>query len=247
MVNLKGKIALITGAAQGIGKTVALFLAEKGADIAICDINLEKLEEAKKEIEVSGRRCMATKVNVADFMESEQMVSHVIKEFDRIDILVNNAGVARDGLLLRMKEEDWDLVLNINLKGTFNFTKAVVKYMSKQKTGRIVNISSIIGIRGNIGQANYSASKAGIIGFTKSTAREFASRRINVNAIAPGFIDTDMTRSMPEKIKEDLKKQIPLVRLGTPQDIAQTVYFLVSEASSYITGQVINVNGGLYM
>jgi len=246
-MDLKGKVALITGAAQGIGKIITLLLAENGADIAICDINSKKLQETKKEIESLGKKCVAAKVNVASFKEAEQMAGQVMDEYKQIDILINNAGVIRDSFLIRMKEEDWDMVLNINLKGTFNFTKAVVKHMSKQKSGKIVNISSVVGVRGNIGQANYSASKAGIIGLTKTTALEFASRGINVNAVAPGFIDTDMTKSIPEKIKKEMKKQIPLDRLGTPQDIARVVYFLVSEASSYITGQIINVNGGMYM
>ena len=246
-MDLKGKVALITGAAQGIGKIITLLLAENGADIAICDINSKKLQETKKEIESLGKKCVAAKVNVASSKEAEQMAGQVMDEYKQIDILINNAGVIRDSFLIRMKEEDWDMVLNINLKGTFNFTKAVVKHMSKQKSGKIVNISSVVGVRGNIGQANYSASKAGIIGLTKTTALEFASRGINVNAVAPGFIDTDMTKSIPEKIKKEMKKQIPLDRLGTPQDIARVVYFLVSEASSYITGQIINVNGGMYM
>ncbi len=246
-MGLEGKTALITGAAQGIGKNIALFLAKMGADIAICDINIEKLEETKKEVAALQRRCIASQVNVVHFKESSWMVSRVIEEFSHLDILVNNAGVTRDMLLLRMKEEDWDIVMEINLKGTFNFTKAAVKYMSKQKAGKIVNIASVIGEMGNAGQANYSASKAGIIGFTKSIAREFASRNINVNAVAPGFIETEMTSAMTDAAKEEMSKLIPLVRMGNPEDVSRAVYFLVSEASSYITGQVINVNGGLYM
>jgi 3-oxoacyl-[acyl-carrier protein] reductase len=246
-LKLKGQVALVTGAAQGIGKAVALLLAEEGADIAISDVNFEKAEETAKEIEALGRRSMAIRANVAVFDEVEKMVQAVIERFNQIHILVNNAGIARDKLLLRMSEEDWDLVLDINLKGTFHCTKAVIRYMSKQRGGKIVNIASVVGQMGNAGQANYSASKAGVIGLTKTTAREFASRGINVNAIAPGYIVTPMTEALPEKAKEDLKRMIPMERLGQPEDVAQAVLFLVSEASNYITGQVINVNGGIYM
>jgi len=246
-MDLKGKIALITGSAQGIGRAIAILLAKKGADIVVSDMNFEKAREVAGEIEKMGRKSLITKTNVADFKEAELMIKKTIEEFGRIDVLVNNAGIVKDGLLLRMKEENWDQVLNVNLKGTFNCTKAAVKFMVKQRSGKIVNIASVAGEMGNIGQANYSASKAGVIGFTKTVAREFASRHINVNAVAPGFIDTAMTRSLPEEITESLKSQIPAERLGTPEDVADAVHFLVSEASSYITGQVINVNGGLYM
>ncbi len=246
-MELDGKVALITGAAQGIGKAIALMLAKNGADIVVSDINLEKAQETSREIEAMGRRSMAIKVDVSKSEEVEQMVEKIINEFGKIDILVNNAGITRDKLILRMTEEDWDAVLNVNLKGTFNCTKAVIRHMSKQKSGKIVNIASVSGEMGNPGQANYSASKAGVIGFTKTIAREFAQRGINVNAIAPGYIETPMTDILPEKVKEELKKMIPLERLGKPEDVAQAVLFLVSEASSYITGQVLNVNGGLYM
>lgn len=246
-MELDGKVALITGAAQGIGKAIALMLAKNGADIVVSDINLEKAQETSREIEAMGRRSMAIKVDVSKSEEVEQMVEKIINEFGKIDILVNNAGITRDKLILRMTEEDWDAVLNVNLKGTFNCTKAVIRHMSKQKSGKIVNIASVSGEMGNPGQANYSASKAGVIGFTKTIAREFAQRGINVNAIAPGYIETPMTDVLPEKVKEELKKMIPLERLGKPEDVAQAVLFLVSEASSYITGQVLNVNGGLYM
>ncbi len=246
-MELDGKVALITGAAQGIGKAIALILAKNGADIVVSDINLEKAQETSREIEAIGRRSMAIKVDVSKSEEVEQMVEKIINEFGKIDILVNNAGITRDKLILRMTEEDWDAVLNVNLKGTFNCTKAVIRHMSKQKSGKIVNIASVSGEMGNPGQANYSASKAGVIGFTKTIAREFAQRGINVNAIAPGYIETPMTDILPEKVKEELKKMIPLERLGKPEDVAQAVLFLVSEASSYITGQVLNVNGGLYM
>ena len=246
-MELEGKVALVTGAAQGIGRAIALLLAQKGADIVVSDINLEKAEETAREMETLGRKAMAIRVNVAVFDEVEKMVQGIVDRFKRIDILVNNAGVARDKLLLRMTEEDWDLVLDINLKGTFNCTKAVIRHMSRQRTGKIVNIASVVGEMGNAGQANYSASKAGVIGLTKTIAREFAVRGINVNAIAPGYIVTPMTDVLPEKAKEDLKRMIPMERLGQPEDVAQAVLFLVSEASSYITGQVINVNGGIYM
>lgn len=246
-MELEGKVALVTGAAQGIGKAIALLLAQRGADIAVSDINLEKAEETAREIETLGRRAMAIRANVAVLDEVERMVQGIIDQFSRIDILVNNAGIARDKLLLRMTEEDWDLVLDINLKGTFNCTKAVVRYMSKHRSGKIVNIASVVGETGNAGQANYSASKAGVIGFTKTIAREFAGRGINVNAIAPGYIVTPMTDVLPEKAKEELKRMIPMERLGQPDDVAQAALFLVSEASSYITGQVIHVNGGIYM
>ncbi len=246
-MKLKDQVALVTGAAQGIGKAVALLLAEEGADIVLSDVNLEKAEETAKEIEALGRRAMAIRANVAVFDEVERMVQEIIERFTQIHILVNNAGIARDKLLLRMSEEDWDLVLDINLKGTFNCTKAVIRYMSKQRSGKIVNIASVVGQMGNAGQSNYSASKAGVIGLTKTIAREFASRGINVNAIAPGYIVTPMTEALPEKAKEELKRMIPMERLGQPADVAQAVLFLVSEASNYITGQVINVNGGIYM
>jgi 3-oxoacyl-[acyl-carrier protein] reductase len=246
-VELSGKVALVTGAAQGIGRTVALLLAQKGADIVVSDINLEKAEETAKEIEAIGRRAVAIRVDVANLNEVERMIEAILERFGQIDILVNNAGIARDKLILRMTEEDWDAVLNVNLKGTFNCTKAVIRHMSKQRRGKIVNIASVVGEMGNVGQANYAASKAGVIGFTKTIAREFAQRGINVNAIAPGYIETPMTEVLPERAKEELRRMIPMERLGRPEDVAEAVLFLVSESSSYITGQVLNVNGGIYM
>jgi len=246
-LELPGKVALVTGAAQGIGKAIALLLARNGADVVVSDINLEKAQETTNEIEGMGRRSFAIKVNVADLKDVEQMVKAIVEQFGRIDILVNNAGITRDRLILRMTEEDWDAVLDVNLKGTFNCTKAAIRYMSKQKSGKIVSIASVSGEMGNPGQANYAASKAGVIGFTKTIAREFAGRGINVNAIAPGYIQTPMTDAVPEKAKEELKRMIPMERLGKPEDVAQAVLFLVSENSSYITGQVLNVNGGIYM
>jgi len=246
-VELSGKVVLVTGAAQGIGKAIALLLAKNGADVVVSDINLEKAQETAHEIQGMGRRSFAIKVNVADLKDVERMVEAIVEQFGRIDILVNNAGITRDRLILRMTEEDWDAVLDVNLKGTFNCTKAAIRHMSKQKCGKIVSIASVSGEMGNPGQANYAASKAGVIGFTKTIAREFAGRGINVNAIAPGYIQTPMTDAVPEKAKEELKRMIPMERLGQPEDVAQAALFLVSENSSYITGQVLNVNGGIYM
>jgi 3-oxoacyl-[acyl-carrier protein] reductase len=246
-LKLAGKVALITGAAQGIGKAVALLLARNGADIVVSDINLEKAEETAQEVQTLGRKALAVKVDVAKLDDVEKMVEVILAQFGRVDILVNNAGIARDKLILRMTEEDWDAVLNINLKGTFNCTKTVVRHMSKQKSGKIVSIASVVGEMGNAGQGNYAASKAGVIGFTKTIAREFAQRGINVNAIAPGYIETPMTDALPEKVKEELRRMIPMDRLGKPEDVAEAVLFLVSDSSNYITGQVLNVNGGIYM
>jgi 3-oxoacyl-[acyl-carrier protein] reductase len=246
-LKLAGKVALVTGGAQGIGKAVALLLARNGADIVVSDINLEKAQETAKEVQALGRKALATKVDVAAFGDVEKMVEAILTQFGKVDILVNNAGIARDKLILRMTEEDWDAVLNINLKGTFNCTKAVVRHMSKQKSGKIVNIASVVGEMGNAGQGNYAASKAGVIGFTKTIAREFAERGINVNAIAPGYIETPMTDALPDKVKEELKRLIPMDRLGKAEDVAEAVLFLVSESANYITGQVLNVNGGIYM
>jgi 3-oxoacyl-[acyl-carrier protein] reductase len=246
-LKLAGRVALVTGAAQGIGKAVALLLARNGADIVVSDINLEKAEDTAKEIQSIGRKALAVKGDVANWSDVERMVEGILEKFAKIDILVNNAGITRDKLILRMTEEDWDAVLDVNLKGTFHCTKAVVRHMAKQRSGKIVNIASVVGEMGNAGQANYSASKAGVIGLTKTIAREFAQRGININAIAPGYIETPMTEALPEKAKEELKKLIPMERLGKPEDVAEAVLFLVSEESSYITGQVLNVNGGIYM
>lgn len=246
-MKLEDKVAWVTGAAQGIGRSVALLLAQNGADIVVSDVNLEKAEETVRDIQALGRKALAFKVNVANLEEVERMTQSVLEQFKQIDILVNNAGITRDRLFLRMTEEDWDAVINVNLKGTFNCTKAVVRHMSRQRSGKIVNIASVSGEMGNPGQANYSASKAGVIGFTKTIAREFAQRGINVNAIAPGYIQTPMTDAIPEKAKEELKRLIPMERLGRPEDVAEAVLFLVSDSSSYITGQVLNVNGGIYM
>ena len=244
---LKDKVALITGAAQGIGKAIALKLADSGADVVIVDMNLEKAQATAKEIEGRGRRAVALKANVANLQETEAMIDETVAKLGAIHILVNNAGITRDALILRMKEEDWDAVIAVNLKGVFNCTKAAVKHMVKQRYGRIINIASIVGEMGNAGQANYSASKAGVIALAKTVAREFASRNITCNAIAPGFIETAMTQALSEKVREELAKQIPMARLGTPEDVAEGVLFLVSDSSNYITGQVLNINGGMYM
>ncbi|MEK7804033.1 MAG: 3-oxoacyl-[acyl-carrier-protein] reductase [Deltaproteobacteria bacterium] len=244
---LKDKVALVTGAAQGIGRAIALKLAANGADVVIVDMNLDKAQEAAREVERLGRRALALRANIANLQEAEAMADEAVEKLGVVHIMVNNAGITRDALILRMKEEDWDAVINVNLKGVFNCTKAVVKYMSKQRYGRIVNIASIVGEMGNAGQANYSASKAGVIALTTTVAREFATRNITCNAVAPGFIDTAMTQALSEKVKEELAKQIPMGRLGTPEDVAEGVLFLVSETTGYITGQVLNINGGMYM
>lgn len=244
---LNGRVAIVTGGAQGIGKAIALTLARHGADVVVTDINLERAQATAQEIEALQVRSLAIKANVADVSAAEQMVKETVDKLGKIDILVNNAGITRDNVLLRMKPEEWDQVMEVNLKGTYACTRAALKFMFRQKNGRIVNIASITGLMGNAGQANYSASKAGIIGFTKAVAREYANRGITVNAVAPGFIDTAMTQAIPEKEREALTRQIPMERLGTPDDVAAAVYFLVSDLSRYITGQVINVNGGMYM
>ncbi|MBX3334287.1 MAG: 3-oxoacyl-[acyl-carrier-protein] reductase [Nitrospira sp.] len=246
-MSLQGKTAIVTGAAQGIGRAIAENLAQAGADIAVADLDPGRSLETIGAIEKLGRKVLNLKVNVADSNETKAMVEQVMKAWGKIDILVNNAGITRDGLLLRMKEEDWNLVLQINLNGTFNCTKAVLQPMTKQRYGRIVNIASIVGVIGNAGQANYSASKAAVIGFTKTVGREYASRNVTVNAVAPGFIDTAMTHGLPDDVKDTLLKQIPLGRLGTPGDIAAAVRFLVSEEAAYITGHVLHVNGGMLM
>jgi len=246
-MGLSGKVALVTGGARGIGRSIAIKLAKEGAHIVISDINLNGALDTAKVIEEQGKESIAVEGNVSIFSDVEAMVKQAIDKFGRIDILINNAGVTKDGLLIRMKKEDWDFVLNVNLTGTFNCSKAVAKYMMKQKTGNIVNISSVVGVMGNVGQVNYASSKAGVIGLTKSMARELAPRGIRVNAIAPGFIDTEMTRSLSEEARNRLITQIPLTRLGTPDDVANCVNFLVSDDADYITGQVIHVNGGMLM
>ena len=244
---LKGQTAVVTGGARGIGKEIALSLARDGANIVIADLMTEQSEETAEEIKKLNCKALIQKVDVSKTADVEDMIKNTIDEFKALDILINNAGVTRDTLIVRMKEEDWDFVLRVNLTGTFNCTKAAAKYMMKQRKGKIVNIASIVGAMGNAGQANYSASKAGIIGLTKTSARELASRNITVNAVAPGFIDTEMTRSLNENIKQQLKEQIPMGKLGMPEDIANCIKFLVSDDASYITGQVVHVNGGMLM
>ena len=247
MKRLEGKVALVTGGAQGIGRAIALLFARQGAKVAISDINLEKAKETCREVESLGGQSLAVGGSVADAPAAEAMVQQAVERFGRVDILVNNAGITRDGVLLRMKEEDWDSVMAVNLKGAFHCTKAALRVFLKQKGGKIISIASVTGEMGNAGQSNYAASKAGLIGFTKSVAREYASRNIQVNAVAPGFIDTVMSQAIPQKDREFLVKQIPMERLGAPEDVAEAVLFLASPAADYITGQVINVNGGMYM
>jgi 3-oxoacyl-[acyl-carrier protein] reductase len=247
-MTLAGKIAWITGGAQGIGLAIAKELAVRGADLAIADVNLEKAEAAARQLAAeTGRQTLAVKMNVAIYSEVEAGVKIIVDKYGRVDILVNNAGVTRDGLIMRMNESDWDLVLAINLKGTFNCIKAATRPMLKQRSGRIVNIASVVGLMGNAGQANYSASKAGVIGLTKTAAKELASRSITVNAVAPGFIKTQMTDVLSDEAKETLKKLIPLGTLGEPEDVAKAVAFLASDEAAYITGQVLAVDGGMVM
>jgi len=246
-MELNQKVALVTGGGQGIGRVIADNLAKMGAHTVLGDINLENAEKAAKNIRDNGGKATAVLLNVMDPVNVRQVFDLIGKEFKPLDILVNNAGITKDGLFIRMKEDDWDRVLAVNLKGSFLCGQQAAKQMMKQRSGSIVNIASIVGVMGNSGQANYSASKAGLIGLTKTMARELAPRNITVNAIAPGFIDTDMTRVLDDKIRDKLIEQIPLARLGLPADIAHSVAFLVSGQSNYITGQVINVNGGMLM
>ncbi len=242
------KLAIITGGTRGIGKQIALTFAKEGYNIAInYRTENEDLKNTKKEIEENNVKCFTFQGDVTNFKDCEQFVKQIVEEFGSIDVLVNNAGITRDTLLMRMKEEDFKQVIDTNLIGTFNVTKNVISYMMKARSGRIINISSVVGISGNAGQTNYSASKAGIIGFTKSLAKEVASRNITVNAVAPGFIETQMTDVLKDDIKEEIAKRIPLKRMGTPQDVANVVKFLASSDSSYITGQVINIDGGMLM
>ena len=244
----ENRVAFITGASRGIGYAIAESLAKDGVDIAGIDINISELQSAMKIIEDStGRRALAIKADVGDFASMENAAAEVNKVFGKISILVNNAGITRDNLLLRMKDSEWDDVMRINLTGTFNSTRSVIKGMVKNRYGRIISIASIVGLMGNVGQANYAASKAGIIGFTKSIAREYANRGVTANAIAPGFIETDMTKKLPEDVTNALLGQIPMGKLGRPEDVANAVRFLASDEAEYITGQVINVNGGMYM
>ena len=245
---LDGKVALVTGASRGIGRAIALRLAEEGAKVAINYAgNTARAEEVRNEIESRGGEAFLVQADISDSKAVEAMVSQVAERFGQLDILVNNAGITRDGLLMRMKEEDFDAVIDTNLRGVFYCTKAVSKLMMKKRSGRIVNMASVVGLTGNAGQTNYAAAKAGVVGFSKSAARELASRRITVNAVAPGFIDTDMTAAMTDKAREATLANIPLKRMGRPEDVANAVLFLVSDQASYITGQVVNVDGGMVM
>lgn len=245
---LKGKNVIVTGATRGIGREIALTLAQNGANIAMNYRNLNsEVEDLINEIKSFGVDALAIKCDVSITEEVDNFVKEVKSHYNTIDVLVNNAGITKDGLILRMKEEDFDDVLDVNLKGTFNTTKSVSSIMVKQKYGKIINISSVVGIAGNAGQCNYAASKAGVIGFSKSVARELASRNINVNVVAPGYINTDMTKNLPDKVKEEIIKSIPMKKIGDPKEVANLVLFLSSNLSDYITGQVINVDGGMVM
>ena len=245
---MEGKVALVTGGARGIGRAIALELAKGGAIVVInYNGSQDKAMDLKQEIESRGGRAEIYQCNVSDFAKCEELVQGIVKQFGSLDILVNNAGITKDGLLMKMSEEDFDKVIDVNLKGAFNTIRFASRQMLKQKSGRIINLSSVVGVAGTAGQANYASSKAGIIGLTKAAAKELASRGITVNAIAPGFIETDMTDALPEKVKDSTVSQIPLARFGRPEDVAKLAAFLASEASGYITGQVIHVDGGMVM
>jgi 3-oxoacyl-[acyl-carrier protein] reductase len=246
-MSLSGKVALVTGASRGIGRAVALKLASEGAVLVVTATSLERARKTADEITAMGGKALAVAVNVAVAAEVETLFAKVIESFGKLDILVNNAGITRDGLLMRMKDDDWNMVLDVNLTGTFTCTREAIKIMAKAKSGNIVNISSVVGEIGNAGQANYCASKAGVIGLTKAAAREYAKRNITVNAITPGFIETDMTDVLSPAVKDELLKQIPAGRFGKPEDIANAVYFLVSGMGNYITGHILAVNGGMHM
>ncbi len=244
---MKGHTAVITGGGRGIGKAIGEALARQGVNIVVVDVNSDIAKETASELEKLGVRSLALRADVSNSSDVSGIVENAVKEFGKIEILVNNAGITRDGLLLRMKEEDWDAVININLKGTFLCTREAVKVMAKQRYGRIINIASIVAFMGNPGQANYSASKAGIVGLTKTTAKEYASRGITANAIAPGFITTAMTDALPENVRQEMFKAIPMGKFGTVEDVASSVVFFASPGAGYITGQVMHVNGGMYM
>lgn len=245
---LEGKVAVITGAARGIGKAIALKFAQEGADIAFTDLNEDdNFRNTEKEIAALGVKAKGYASNAADFTQAGETIDRIVKDFGKVDILVNNAGITRDGLLMRMTEQQWDMVIGVNLKSAFNLTKAVIPHMMKQRSGAIVNMSSVVGVSGNAGQANYSASKAGMIGLTKSTAKELGSRGIRCNAIAPGFIITEMTGALPEDVRKDWEAKIPLKRGGTPEDVANVCTFLASDLAGYVSGQVVHCCGGMNM
>lgn len=246
-MDFREQVAVVTGGARGIGKAIADALARKGVNLVIADISLEQAKDTSAELEKLGVKTMPVKLDVSKSDEVIKIFEDISKEFGKINILINNAGITRDGLIMRMKEEDWDTVININLKSVFLCSKEAIKVMAKQRYGRIINIASVVAFMGNPGQANYSASKAGIVGLTKTTAKEYASRGITANAVAPGFITTAMTEALPENVKDEMKRAIPLGRFGTPDDVANAVVFLASPEAGYITGQVIHVNGGMYV
>ena len=247
-MKLKDKVAVVTGAAQGLGRAIAKILAQQGAKVVVADLQLEKAEATAKEIAAdTGQQVIALRVDVVESASAKAMIDRTMDEFGRIDILINNAGTTRDSLIMRMKEADWDLVLNVNLKGNFNCSKAAIRPMMKQHYGRIVNITSVSGLAGQVGQTNYSSSKAGVIGFTKALAKEVGSRKITVNAIAPGLIETALTIDLPQELKDMALEMTPLGRLGEPDDIANALAFLVSDEASFITGQVLSVDGGMVM
>ena len=247
MFKLNDKVALVTGSARGLGQAIALKLAAAGADVALCDLKAEWLDETAEKVRALGRRAECYGVNVADGESVSAGIKAIEKDFGKIDVLVNNAGITKDGLLMRMSEEDWDAVLNVNLKGTFLCTKAAMRGMMKRRTGTIVNIASVIGLMGNAGQANYAASKGGVISFSKTVAKELASRNVRCNAVAPGFIRTAMTDALDEEVQDKMKALIPLNRFGEPEDVANVVLFLASDVSGYVTGQVISTCGGMVM
>lgn len=249
MAYLRTRIVVITGGSKGIGRSVAFKFAEEGARIVLAhyDADDSAAQETLDALKSKGITAEAHKVDVSSFEVVDQWFKEIFDRFDRVDVLINNAGITRDTLLMRMKEGDWDAVMGVNLKGVFNCTRAVVRPMIKERGGRIINISSVVGQIGNAGQANYAASKAGVMGLTKTTARELAGRGITVNGVAPGFIDTEMTAMLPDKVREEFLRQIPMGRMGTPDEVAEVVYWLCSDAASYVTGQIIHVNGGMYM
>ena len=242
---MSGKSSVVTGGVQGIGRAIALSLARDGSDVAVVDLKDDGVEDVLSEIQALGRKALFAKANVSVAADVDKAARTILESFGKVDILVNNAGITRDGLLLRMDEKDWDAVIEVNLKGTFNCTKAFLREMLKRRSGRIVNVSSVIGFIGNAGQSNYAASKAGIVGFTKSVAKEVASRGITVNAVAPGFIDTPMTRVLSDEARQSLLSAIPMGKVGVPEDVANAVAFLVSDGASYITGHILHVNGGM--
>jgi 3-oxoacyl-[acyl-carrier protein] reductase len=247
MGTLEGKTAIVTGAARGIGAAIATRLANEGADIALCDLQADWLSETAEAVKAAGRKVVCYSVDVSDSEGVNEVVGAVVAEFGGVDVLINNAGITRDGLMMRMSEEDWDAVLNVNLKGTFLFTRAVSRPMMKKRTGAIVNIASIIGLIGNAGQCNYAASKAGVIALTKSAAKELASRSIRVNAVAPGFIQSKMTDALSEAVRDQMMGKIPMKKFGTPEDVADVVMFLAGNSAGYMTGQVLTVSGGMVM